>query len=198
MNKLEHIAFILDGNKRWAKKNNFSSFNGYSKGFENIKNLVNFSLNIKLKNLTLYAFSVQNWTRPKVEIDALFSLFIDFFDNKSDFFHQHKLKFNPIGRIDKLPGAIIKKVNKLKKETDENLGSCINVAINYGGREEIVDTTKKIIEDVISVDGNAQQIKKLESINEEVIRNNSYLPVIPEPELLIRTGGHSRVSNFLL
>ena len=81
---------------------------------------------------------------------------------------------------------------------DDDLGSCINVAINYGGREEIVDTTKKIIEDVISVDGDAQQIKKLESINEEVIRNNSYLPVIPEPELLIRTGGHSRVSNFLL
>ena len=105
----------------------------------------------------MVAFSIQNWTRPKVEIDALFSLFIDFFDNKSDFFHQHKMKFNPIGRIDKLPGAIIKKVNKLKKETDENLGSCINVAINYGGREEIVDTTKKIIEDVISVDGNAQQ-----------------------------------------
>ena len=194
----QHIAIIMDGNRTWAKNNDISTIKGHDKGLDVAREICIYCNHIGVKNLTLYAFSVQNWTRPKVEIDALFSLFIDFFDNKSDFFHQHKLKFNPIGRIDKLPPAIIKKVNKLKKETHENLGSCINVAINYGGREEMVDTTRKIIEDVISVNSNAEQNKKLESINEEVIKNNSYLPVIPEPELLIRTGGHSRGSNFLL
>ena len=194
----EHVAIIMDGNRTWAKNNSISTIKGHEKGLDVAKEICIHINALGVKNLTLYAFSIQNWSRPKIEIDALFSLFIDFFDNKSEFFHQYKLRFNPIGRIDKLPSSIANKVRKLEKSTGQNQGSCINVAINYGGREEIVDTTKKIINNVIRITERKQQIEKLGSIDEAYIKKNSYLPNIPEPELLIRTGGLSRVSNFLL
>jgi len=184
----EHIAIIMDGNRTWAKNNNFSTIKGHERGLDVAKEICIYSNEIGVKSLTLYAFSIQNWTRPKIEIDSLFNLFIDFFDNKSEFFHEHNLVFNPIGRINDLPKPIVEKVNALKSATKDNIGSCINVAINYGGREEIIDTTRKLIEKGFS----------LEEIDEDVFKNNSYLPITSDPELLIRTAGHSRVSNFLL
>ena len=184
----EHIAIIMDGNRTWAKENNLSTIKGHEKGLDVAKAICIYCNKIGIKNLTLYAFSIQNWTRPKIEIDALFNLFIDFFDNKSQFFHDYNLKFNPIGRIDELPKAIVKKVYSLEESTQSNLGSCINVAINYGGREEMIDAAKKVVEEGLSI----------EEINEESMKSNSYLPNTPEPELLIRTAGYSRVSNFLL
>ena len=183
-----HIAIIMDGNRTWAKQNSLSTIKGHEKGLDVAKEICIYCNEIGIKNLTLYAFSIQNWTRPKVEIDALFNLFIDFFDNKSQFFHEYKLKFQPIGRVSQLPKSIETKVISLKELTKNNKGTCINVAINYGGREEIIDTINSIIK-------NSSDISK---IDETLFKQNSYFPKAPDPELLIRTAGYSRVSNFLL
>lgn len=183
-----HVAIIMDGNRTWAKRNNLSTIRGHEKGLDTAKEICIHCNDIGIKNLTLYAFSIQNWTRPRAEIDALFNLFIDFFDNKSKFFYDHKLKFHPIGRINELPKAIQKKVHHLKTSTIKNTGTCINVAINYGGREEIIDTIKNMID---------RNIKK-DDINEDTFKDYSYFPQTSYPELLIRTAGYSRVSNFLL
>tara|TARA_B100001996_G_C18663969_1_gene594180 strand:- start:1948 stop:2652 length:705 start_codon:yes stop_codon:yes gene_type:complete len=183
-----HIAIIMDGNRTWAKNNNLLTIKGHEKGLEVAEEICIHSNKIGIKNLTLYAFSIQNWTRPKVEIDALFNLFIDFFDNKSKFFHDYKLKFQPIGRISELPKMIERKILSLKELTKDYKGTCINVAINYGGREEIIDTVNAIV--------NISDTNK--KIDEDLFKENSYFPNTPDPELLIRTAGYSRVSNFLL
>lgn len=184
----EHLAIIMDGNRTWAKKHGLSTIKGHEKGLDVARAICIYCNKLGIKNLTLYAFSIQNWSRPKIEIDALFNLFIDFFDNKSQFFHDYNLRFNPIGRIDELPKAIARKVRLLEESTRNNLGCCINVAINYGGREEILDAAKRIIEKGLSI----------EDVNEESMKSNLYLTDTPDPELLIRTAGYSRVSNFLL
>ena len=161
----EHLAIIMDGNRTWAKKHGLSTIKGHEKGLDVARAICIYCNKLGIKNLTLYAFSIQNWSRPKIEIDALFNLFIDFFDNKSQFFHDYNLRFNPIGRIDELPKAIARKVRLLEESSRNNLGCCINVAINYGGREEILDAAKRIIEKGLSI----------EDVNEEYMKSNLYL-----------------------
>jgi len=182
-----HIAIIMDGNRRWAKNKNQPTIKGHQKGLEVAKEICISANELEIKNLTLYAFSIQNWSRPKLEITSLFNLFLDFFENKSEFFFEYNLKFNPIGRIDELDNKIKDRILSLKEKTKENTGTSINVAINYGGREEIIDIVNKIISQ-----------KHFKEVDDKIIKELSYLPDIPEPELLIRTAGLSRVSNFLL
>ena len=156
-------------------------------GIETAKKIAIESHKIGTKNLTLYAFSFQNWNRPKIEVESLFQLFTDLFEDKSKFFKENGFVFNPIGRLDELSSLMKKKIFRLHENTMGNKGLIINVAINYGGQEEIVDTLKKI--SFAGID--------LNSLDVDLLKKFSYLPKAPDPELIIRTGGHSRISNFL-
>jgi len=184
----EHIAIIMDGNRRWAKANNFKSIIGHEKGLSTAEEICIYSNEIGIKYLTLYAFSVQNWSRSRMEIDSLFVLFSEFFNTRGDFFIKYGMKFNPIGRIEELDAPIKNKIKTLADKTEKNKGTCINVAINYGGREEIIDTIKKLNENNFD----------FTNIDEHILRKNTYLSHCPDPELIIRTGGVSRLSNYLL
>ena len=160
---------------------------GHKMGIETAKEISIESNNLGIKEITLYAFSFQNWNRPKVEIESLFNLFYELFEDKSKFFSLNSFIFNPIGRIDLLNNVIKKKLINLKNVTQNNKKLKINVAINYGGIEEIIDTFKNLVNANIN----------LEDLNEDTLRQYSYLPISPSPELIIRTGGYNRISNFL-
>ena len=183
----EHIAIIMDGNRRWAENKKIDKIDGHKEGIKTAKKIAIESHRIGTKNLTLYAFSFQNWNRPKVEIESLFKLFTDLFEDKSKFFKDNGFVFNPIGRLDELNSLMKKKISRLHQETIGNKGLIINVAINYGGQEEIIDTLKKI--SFAGID--------LNSLDIGLLKKFSYLPKTPDPELIIRTGGHNRISNFL-
>lgn len=188
MNNLpKHVAIIMDGNRRWAEKKNLKKIDGHKMGIETAKEISLESNNLGIKEITLYAFSFQNWNRPKVEIESLFNLFYELFEDKSKFFSLNSFIFNPIGRIDLLNNVIKKKLINLKNVTQNNKKLKINVAINYGGIEEIIDTFKNLVNANIN----------LEDLNEDTLRQYSYLPISPSPELIIRTGGYNRISNFL-
>tara|TARA_B100001248_G_scaffold59056_1_gene40180 strand:+ start:4233 stop:4919 length:687 start_codon:yes stop_codon:yes gene_type:complete len=188
MNQIpEHIAVIMDGNRRWAENKKVDKIDGHKEGIETAKKIAIESHKIGTKNLTLYAFSFQNWNRPKIEVESLFQLFTDLFEDKSKFFKENGFVFNPIGRLDELSSLMKKKIFRLHENTMGNKGLIINVAINYGGQEEIVDTLKKI--SFAGID--------LNSLDVDLLKKFSYLPKAPDPELIIRTGGHSRISNFL-
>ena len=188
MNQIpEHIAIIMDGNRRWAENKKIDKIDGHKEGIETAKKIAIESHKIGTKNLTLYAFSFQNWNRPKIEVESLFQLFTDLFEDKSKFFKENGFVFNPIGRLDELSSLMKKKIFRLHENTMGNKGLIINVAINYGGQEEIVDTLKKI--SFAGID--------LNSLDVDLLKKFSYLPKTPDPELIIRTGGHSRISNFL-
>ena len=188
MNQIpEHIAIIMDGNRRWAENKKIDKIDGHKEGIETAKKIAIESHKIGTKNLTLYAFSFQNWNRPKIEVESLFQLFTDLFEDKSKFFKENGFVFNPIGRLDELNSLMKKKIFRLHENTMGNKGLIINVAINYGGQEEIIDTLKKI--SFAGID--------LNSLDVDLLKKFSYLPKTPDPELIIRTGGHSRISNFL-
>ena len=187
MNKLEHIAFILDGNKRWAKKNNFSNFIGYSKGFENIKNLVNFSLNIKLKNLTLYALSSENFHRSSLDLiyDIIYKNFSKYFE---DLVVDNGVKIKIFGSRKNLPNKILDIFDNMEKLSLNNNTLNLNIAFNYGFKDEIKKVLKKVKDNSLEIDlNNEQEIDKLFDIGK-----------FPDPDILIRTGGYKRLSNFIM
>ena len=187
MNKLEHIAFILDGNKRWAKKNNFSSFVGYSKGFENIKNLVNFSLNIKLKNLTLYALSSENFHRSSLDLiyDIIYKNFSKYFE---DLVVNNGVKIKIFGSRKNLPNKILDIFENIEKLSLNNNTLNLNIAFNYGFKHEIKKILKKVKNNNLDINlNNEQEIDKLFDIGR-----------FPDPDILIRTGGYKRLSNFIM
>ena len=185
LNTLNHIAIIMDGNRRWAKKNKVDQIEGHRKGIETAKFIAKHCHNKNIKELTLYAFSMQNWKRPKLEIKSLLKLFSTLFEDKSHFFIKNNFKFNPIGRIDELNEAVKIKINSLKEKTKANNAMTINVAINYGGIEEIIDTYERIV------------LNNEKKIDQKILKKYSYLPESYEIDLIIRTGGYSRLSNFL-
>ena len=185
LNTLNHIAIIMDGNRRWAKKNKLDQIEGHRKGIETAKFIAKHCHNKNIKELTLYAFSMQNWKRPKLEIKSLLKLFSTLFEDKSHFFIKNNFKFNPIGRIDELNEAVKIKIISLKEKTKANDAMTINVAINYGGIEEIIDTYERIA------------LNNEKNIDRKILKKYSYLPESNEIDLIIRTGGYSRLSNFL-
>ena len=175
----------MDGNRRWAKKNELDQIEGHRKGIETAKFIAKHCHDKNIKELTLYAFSMQNWKRPKLEIKSLLKLFSTLFEDKSQFFIKNNFKFNPIGRIDELNEPVKIKVNSLKEKTKANDAMTINVAINYGGIEEIIDTYERIA------------LNNEKNIDRKILKKYSYLPESNEIDLIIRTGGYSRLSNFL-
>lgn len=186
----EHIAIIMDGNRRWAKENNLDTASGHKEGAENLKRIAKFANKIGIKYLTVYAFSTENWKRTKEEVGAIMKLLkfyiLDFFKS-----YDNNIKVRVIGRTDDLPKDIYSEIKKVEEKTKNNTGLVLNIAFNYGGRDEITTATKKIAEKVKNGELN------IEDITEELISNNLYTAGQPDPDLLIRTSGEERISNFL-
>ena len=190
--EVKHVAIIMDGNGRWAKKRNLPRLEGHRKGAEAVKEAIKVSKELGIKYLTLYAFSTENWKRSKEEIDGLMNLLEEFIDSNLKELNEKKIKFKTIGRINEFPDKTRKKIKEAVEFTKKNSEGTLILALNYGGRAEIVDAVKKIGKKLIK--------KELEpdEITEELFAHNLYDPTIPDPDIMIRTSGEFRLSNFLL
>ena len=186
-NKLDHIALILDGNKRWAKKNKFNNIYGYNKGFENIKNIVKSSLSIKLSNLTIFALSTENFNRSSINIiyELIYQNFKKILD---ELVKDNGIKINIFGSIENLPKEIIEIFENIEKISENNKTLNLNIGFNYGFKNEIKNILKKVKESKSNID-----LEDQNNIN-QLFSLGSY----PDPDLLIRTGGYQRLSNFIM
>lgn len=182
-----HIAIIMDGNRRWAKKRGLPSFAGHQQGYLQFKKIAEACYKMGVKILTVYAFSTENWQRSSKEVSYLMNILKKAIEKEADFFNKNSIRFNMIGQIEKLPKKLRKIVEKTMENTKNNKNGIINVAISYGGRPEIIEAVKKIIKEKIDTD----------KINEELFEKYLYTHGQPAPDLLIRTGGEMRLSGFL-
>ena len=186
-----HIAIIMDGNRTWAKKNNLDPRLGHKKGAETLENIVKYCNKIGIKYLTVYAFSTENWKRSKEEVGALMLLLKNYLDDFAKKADTDNIKIKMLGDREKLSASLLKSIDNAVKRTENNTGLTFNVAFNYGGRDEIVKAVRKIAENV------KEGIIDVNDINEQLISNNLYTFGQPDPDLMIRTSGEIRTSNFL-
>ena len=192
VNAAKNVAVIMDGNGRWAISNSLNISKGHSKGVEIVKLIVEESVKQKLSSLTLFAFSSENWSRPKAEVEAIKRLIVLAIEEQVPDLVKQKVKLKFFGRIDDFGSKIINKINDAEKATDINKPSLLlNIALGYGGRQDIVDITKNIARKILTKD------IKVDDIDENMINRFSSVPV-DDIDLLIRTGGDNRISNFLL
>ena len=182
MNKLNHVAFIMDGNGRWGKKKSKGRNYGHLKGVETVKRIVSSSIELKIPFITFYVFSSENWKRPKTEINFLFKLIQKYFVNEINKIVKEGIKINTLGEMDKLSKDLKKIIKKTIVLTKNNKKITVNLAINYGSKNEIINA--------------ANRIKK--KLNIKNFEKNLYTKNMPDPDILIRTGGHQRLSNFML
>ncbi|SER07225.1 undecaprenyl diphosphate synthase [Gracilibacillus ureilyticus] len=188
----EHIAIIMDGNGRWAQKKGLPRIAGHREGMDNIKRIVKIANHFRIKILTLYAFSTENWKRPTSEIDFLMKLPIDFLQHYLPELMEENVKIQTIGEVDDLPGNTKSAIMRAIEQTESNTGLILNIAINYGSKFEIVQSVKSIYKEVIH--GNYS----IDEITEDTIAEHLYTSHLTDPDLLIRTSGELRLSNFLL
>ncbi len=184
MNKLNHVAFIMDGNGRWGKKRKKGRNFGHINGVKTVRKIVQASIKLKIPIITFYVFSTENWKRPRTEINFLFQLLIKYFNQEINNVISNGIKINIIGKIKNLPLKLKSTLKKTIKLTEKNRRITINLAINYGSKDEIINSIKKI--------------KNKKSINQKNLEKNLYTKNLPDPDILIRTGGHKRLSNFML
>tara|TARA_B100000963_G_C22524656_1_gene624712 strand:+ start:440 stop:1108 length:669 start_codon:yes stop_codon:yes gene_type:complete len=182
MNKINHIAFIMDGNGRWGKKKKRGRNFGHLQGVEVVRKIVRSSIKLKIPIVTFYVFSSENWTRPKKEIEFLFKLIKNYFLKEIEDTIKKGIKINILGEIDKLPADIKKTLKSTIEKTINNKRIVVNLAINYGSKNEIINAVKK-------------NKKKINIFN---LEKNLYTKNIPNPDILVRTGGRKRLSNFML
>ena len=185
MNPIQHVAIIMDGNGRWGKKHKNSRNAGHRAGLNTVENIINSSIKNKIKYLTLYAFSTENWKRPKNEIKFLFKLLNNFIDHKIDEFNKNDIKLKILGNINIFNLKLKKKLIKSEEITKNNMRLQVNLALNYGSKSELIYAFNKL------------KKKKL-SITEKNLEKYLYTNKIPDPDILIRTGNTKRLSNFLL
>ena len=185
MNPIKHVAIIMDGNGRWGIKNNGLRNSGHRAGLNTINKIIEVCLSEKIKHLTLYTFSTENWKRPKKEINFLFNLLENFLLQKINILIKKKIKLKFIGQLTKLPLNLKKLINLSEYKTSKNNEIEIYIALNYGSRNELVDSLKAIN-------------KKKITLNENNISKNLYSGKVPDPDILIRTGDTHRLSNFML
>jgi undecaprenyl diphosphate synthase len=188
----EHIAIIMDGNGRWAKQRNLNRLIGHRKGVENLIKIAKFSKSVNVKILSVFAFSTENWKRPDEEVNGLMKLFQDFYLNKFSSLKKEKIKIIHTGSLEKLPKNIIKSINIMEQDTKEFDYPILNIVLNYGGKQEIIDAVKKTIHKINNNDIN------IDDLDEHIFNDMMYHPEIKDPDLLIRTSGELRLSNFLL
>ncbi|HNQ17752.1 MAG TPA: isoprenyl transferase [Smithellaceae bacterium] len=192
-NKLpRHIAIVMDGNGRWAKKHTIGRIRGHEKGVQAVKTTVRACLEIGIKYLTLFAFSMENWNRPDEEVQALMSLLEKYLDKETKQLNKQGIRLEIIGDLDLLNPSLKAKVLQAREETKNNERMILNMALSYGGRDEIVNAVKKIIREI------RENKINIENINKGFFSNYLYTAGLPDPDLLIRTSGEYRISNFLL
>ncbi len=183
-----HLGIIIDGNRRWAKKHNLPTIEGHRQGFRNVNKISEFARKLGVKILTIYVFSTENWKRPKKEIKYLMKLLSLAFNKKYiDKLIKDEIQIRILGEIEKLPKKLQQKIKKAEEKTKSGKKGILNLAISYGGRAEIIQALKKIIKKKIPAD----------KITEKVISENLWTAGLPDPDLIIRTGGRLRLSNFL-
>lgn len=187
-----HIAIIMDGNGRWARQRGLPRTMGHRAGVEALRGIVRFASQIGIEYLTVFAFSTENWKRPQSEIGILMSLLKEYIRRELEELHSNEVKIRVLGNISQLPGDVGEQVLLARDKTCNNKGLVFNLALNYGGRAEIVQALQGIVKDVLNNN------LALENINEELFAD--YLDTVdcPDPELVIRTSGEMRLSNFLL
>jgi undecaprenyl diphosphate synthase len=187
-----HIAIIMDGNGRWAQRKGFPRAEGHRQGGKTVETIAQCCVDFGIESLTLYSFSIENWKRPKTEVNALMHLYTQYLVGIRPTLMKNNVKLVHLGRMDGLPSSVQNELKKTIEMTGSNTGMILALALNYGGRVEIIDATKKI----------AQKFKKgklrLKDIDEDVIKQNLYTAGLCEPDLLIRTANEMRISNFLL
>jgi len=188
----DHVAIIMDGNGRWAKNKGLPRLAGHKAGVERLKEIVEATINCNVSFLTLYAFSSENWNRPKLEINDLMNLLETFLNKEAKKFLKENIRLRVIGRRDRLNRRIIDKIKELEINSDKNDGLNLIIALDYGGREDIRSAIINIYNDFI------RKNKAIERLTLEEIENNLMTKGIPNPDLIIRTSGEYRISNFLL
>ncbi|WP_347275493.1 isoprenyl transferase [Candidatus Kuenenia sp.] len=188
----EHIAIIMDGNGRWARQKKLLRIKGHETGAKAVREITRECAKKHIKQLTLYAFSQENWKRPKREIDLLMKLLKNFLIGEREEIQKNNIRLTAIGRIKELPEFVQRELSISIEESKMNTGMVLCLALNYGGRTEIIDATKKIAEEL------KKGKLKIDEITEESFKKYLYMPNMPDPDLLIRTGGEMRISNFLL
>ncbi len=192
MNKLpKHVGIIMDGNGRWARERNLPRTLGHRAGVEALRDVIKTSSDIGLQDLSLYAFSTENWKRPQEEISALMKLLLEFLKKEIKDLHKNNIKINILGVITEFPIEVQNAINDAKQLTGKNTGLRINIALNYGGRDEILRAVKYILNDLVKG-------LDINELNEELIKGYLDTRDISDPDLIIRTGGEYRLSNFLL
>ena len=183
-----HVAIIMDGNGRWAKQRGLPRLAGHEAGTTNVRRVVDRFNNYKVKYLTLYAFSTENWRRPDEEVNGLIHILARMIDRETKALHERGVRLFHLGKADSLSEELRAKVNKAIELTKNNTGITLSIAFDYGGRAEILDAVRRIVRDGI----------RPEDITESLFSSYLYTPNVPEPDLIIRTAGEMRLSNFLI
>ena len=181
-----HIGIIMDGNGRWATSQNMERLSGHIQGVETVKTIVEACVRLEIPHLTLYTFSKENWQRPKDEVSSLMSLLSSSLRNELEKLNRNNIALKIVGKLEDLPAELQALIMDTIESTKNNTGLVLTLALSYGGRQEIVDAINKII------------TSDNKYINEEIFQNYLYAPTMPDPDLIIRTGGENRLSNFLL
>ena len=186
----QHIAIIMDGNGRWATDRGLDRTLGHKAGLDNLENVTTLCSNLGVKYLTVYAFSIENFSRPAYEVEALMGLVLSFF--KMQLFHNNNVSFHVVGDIDRLPESVQKKLRSMVEETAMYDGMAMTIAMPYSSKQELVNTTKTLVRKVQNGE------MSIDDISEKTIAENLWTNWMPDPDLLIRTGGEVRISNYLL
>ncbi len=188
----KHLAIIMDGNGRWAKQKGMLRAFGHENGTKSVKTTVEICAKLGIENLTLYAFSTENWNRPKLEVDTLMKLLINSLKKELETLVKNNIKLNSIGNIENLPKSVQKELLEVIEKTKDNNRMTLTLALSYGSREEILNAVKKIADKV------KNNIISTNSIDESIFNNHLYTQDLPDVDLVIRTSGEHRISNFLL
>jgi len=187
-----HVAIIMDGNGRWAAARGLPRVEGHRRGAESVRAVLRCAFRLGIRHLTLYAFSVENWNRPKAEVDTLMTFLARYLKTEQAEMDQNNVRLRAIGQLDRLPGFVREQLDATIASLDPNSGTTLHLALSYGGRTELVDAARSI----------ATKAKRgelaPESISEQTVANHLYTAGTPDPDLLIRTSGEMRVSNFML
>ena len=192
MNHLNHVAIIMDGNGRWGLKNKNSRNAGHKQGLITVEKIIKQTIKNNIKYLTLFAFSTENWKRPKTEINTLMKLLVSSLKDEFEELNKNNIKLNTIGNIDNLPVNVQKELDYVQNKTSKNNGMVLTLAISYGAKEEITNALKLIIKKV------KNNIISIEKVDQSTINTHLYTQNLPDVDLLIRSSGEQRVSNFLL
>ena len=188
----DHIAIVMDGNGRWAKLRNLPRLAGHNAGMKALKEIVKRSSTLGIKHLTVYAFSTENWKRPSEEVGGIFKILVHYVDKELAELHENNVKVSVLGDYRKLPAEAVTKLEEALIKTKDNTGLRFHIALNYGSRDEILQAARSMAEDV------AVGRLKPEDMTEEMLARHLFTKDIPDPDLVIRTSGEKRLSNFLL